>query len=89
MSHLSTHILDATSGGPAVDVEVELRDADGAVIASGRTDDDGRLALGPDTLPDGDYTVAFATGAYFARHEVARTGSCASSATPRGMRSPI
>lgn len=50
---------------------MELRDADGAVIASGRTDDDGRLALGPDTLPDGDYTVAFATGAYFARHEVA------------------
>jgi 5-hydroxyisourate hydrolase len=41
------------------------------VIASGRTDEDGRLALGPDTLEPGTHTLTFATGDYFAARGVA------------------
>ena len=62
MSHLTTHILDATAGTPASGVEVTLHDGAGSVIASGRTDEDGRLALGPDTLEPGTHTLTFATG---------------------------
>lgn len=65
-SHLTTHILDATSGTPASAVEVSLSTASGEELARGLTDDDGRLALGPEVLPPGDYALAFATGAYFA-----------------------
>ena len=64
-THLTTHILDATSGGPAVGVAVTLTDAAGAQWG-GVTDDDGRLGLGPDVLAPGDYALVFATGFYFA-----------------------
>ena len=64
-SHVTTHILDATEGTPAAGIQVSLTRPNGAPIASGGTDDDGRLALGPDTLPAGDYTLTFATGSYF------------------------
>jgi 5-hydroxyisourate hydrolase len=66
MSHLTTHILDGATGRPAADVEVALRDAEGVVVASGRTGTDGRLALGPDALEAGVYALEFQTGAYFA-----------------------
>jgi len=66
MSHLTTHILDATAGVPATGVAVTLAGPDGAALASGQTDADGRLALGPDALESGDYTLTFATGPYFA-----------------------
>ncbi len=66
-SHLTTHILDATSGMPAVGVEVILAAASGQELARGLTDADGRLELGPEELPPGDYELAFATGAYFAK----------------------
>ncbi len=65
-AHLTTHILDATSGTPAVGVEVGLAALGGGEIARGMTDDDGRLALGPPTLPAGDYSITFRTGAWFA-----------------------
>ncbi len=65
MPHLTTHILDATSGTPATGVPVVLRDLAGAEIARGQTDADGRLGLGPDQLEVGDYTLTFATGLYF------------------------
>lgn len=65
-AHVTTHVLDATTGTPAVGVAVSLGDASGDTIAAGVTDSDGRLALGPSRLPAGDYTVSFATGAYFA-----------------------
>lgn len=71
MSHLTTHILDATAGTPASGVEVTLHDGAGAVIASGRTDEDGRLALGPETLEPGTHTLTFSTGDYFAARGVA------------------
>ncbi|PZU46990.1 MAG: hydroxyisourate hydrolase [Microbacterium sp.] len=66
MPHLTTHILDAVRGVPAAGVDVTLADAAGIRIASGRTDADGRLGLGPETLEPGDYALTFATGAYFA-----------------------
>lgn len=69
MSHLTTHILDATAGAPATDVAVTLQRHLGGggveVIAEGFTDADGRLALGPDALEPGMYALTFATGAYF------------------------
>ncbi|WP_336633346.1 MULTISPECIES: hydroxyisourate hydrolase [unclassified Microbacterium] len=70
MSHVTTHILDATAGVPAADVTVRLSGPDGATLAEGRTDADGRLALGPDVLDPGDHALTFATGAYFAARGV-------------------
>lgn len=64
-SHLTTHILDATGGTPATGVDVSLTGPDGTPVARGATDDDGRLALGPESLPPGNYTLTFATGSYF------------------------
>lgn len=69
-SQLTTHVLDAMTGAPAAGVDVALRSADGAVLARGTTNDDGRLALGPDHLSEGSYELTFATGAYFAAHGV-------------------
>ncbi|WP_261784253.1 hydroxyisourate hydrolase [Curtobacterium sp. TC1] len=42
--HLTTHVLDATSGTPAVGVGLTLSTVDGAVVATGTTDADGRAA---------------------------------------------
>lgn len=64
MTHLTTHVLDAAAGTPAVGVEIVLTGPAGE-IARGLTDADGRLALGPERLEDGDHTLTFATGAYF------------------------
>jgi len=75
MTHVTTHILDAATGRPAVGVRVALAAASGdsvlaevpgAIIAHGVTDADGRLAIGPDELAPGDYTLTFLTGEYFA-----------------------
>jgi len=43
MTQISTHVLDATSGLPAAGVPVTLTGADGAAMAEGVTDDDGRI----------------------------------------------
>jgi 5-hydroxyisourate hydrolase len=40
---LSTHVLDAAAGRPAAGVPVRLETQDGTVLATGRTDDDGRI----------------------------------------------
>lgn len=69
MTHLTTHVLDAVTGAPARDVTVVLTRA-GGPLAEGRTDADGRLALGPDALEPGDYALTFDTGAYFAARGV-------------------
>ena len=68
MSHLTTHILDATAGVPAVGVAVSLSrwiDEGFEPVADALTDADGRAALGPDVLAPGMYTITFGTGAYF------------------------
>jgi 5-hydroxyisourate hydrolase len=67
MSHITTHVLDATAGRPAAGVGVTLAAADGTTIASGVTNDDGRVAdLGPERLDPGVYRIDFGTGDYFA-----------------------
>ena len=69
---LSTHVLDATSGKPAAGVGVLLesfRDGGWAEVATGLTDDDGRLKEWlPGDLPGvGMHRLLFDTGAYFTR----------------------
>lgn len=71
MPHITTHVLDAVRGVPAAEVDVTLSTDDGAAVAAGRTDADGRLGLGPDVLEPGDYALTFATGAYFAANGTA------------------
>ena len=68
---LSTHVLDATAGRPAVGVTVRLesRTGDGwREVATGSTDDDGRLRdwLPAGTPGTGVHRLVFDTGAYFA-----------------------
>lgn len=69
MTRLTTHVLDGSAGIPASGVDVTLLDGAGVVVAVGRTDADGRLALGPDDLSAGTYALVFATGAYFAARD--------------------
>ncbi|HYJ67825.1 MAG TPA: hydroxyisourate hydrolase [Nocardioidaceae bacterium] len=67
MSTVTTHVLDSARGRPASGVGVRLESADGAEIAAGRTDADGRIAdLGPSDLAAGAYRLVFNTGGYFA-----------------------
>ncbi|WES63701.1 hydroxyisourate hydrolase [Microbacter sp. GSS18] len=73
MTHLTTHILDASIGLPAPGVVVSLarHGADGTeAVAEGVTDADGRLALGPELLTPGTYALTFGTGAYFGHRGV-------------------
>jgi len=66
VSHVTTHVLDAALGRPAVAVAVALY-AGAELIAEGVTDTDGRVSdLGPESLPAGEYRVVFETGVYFA-----------------------
>ena len=41
---LSTHVLDAATGRPAVDIPVRLEDQYGTVLTAGQTDSDGRIS---------------------------------------------
>ena len=69
MSQVTTHVLDAAFGTPAVGVGVGLdrQTHDGwSEVASGATDADGRIPeLGPARLESGVYRLTFATGDYF------------------------
>lgn len=60
---VSTHVLDTTTGRPAVGMAVELT-GPGGRVASGVTDTDGRIP-GFARVPAGRYTAVFATGDYF------------------------
>ncbi|MEU7630520.1 hydroxyisourate hydrolase [Nocardia sp. NPDC049220] len=69
MSTLSTHVLDAVSGQPAIGVAVTLyRQAQ--QLDSGVTDADGRVGELGRSLARGTYRLVFDTGAYFARRDV-------------------
>ncbi|MCX6469564.1 hydroxyisourate hydrolase [Williamsia herbipolensis] len=70
MSTLSTHVLDAVAGLPAVGVAVSLTGAGGDQIATGTTDSDGRIAALAEGLEAGVYRITFDTGAWFAEHGV-------------------
>jgi 5-hydroxyisourate hydrolase len=68
---LSTHVLDAVSGTPAVGVQVTLLDAAGTSRAAARTDADGRVAQLASGLEPGTYRVRFDTAGYFAARATA------------------
>jgi 5-hydroxyisourate hydrolase len=61
MATLSTHVLDTASGRPAAGVGVSL-EKDGAVIARGVTDADGRVAQLAGLLNPGRYRLIFELG---------------------------
>jgi 5-hydroxyisourate hydrolase len=66
MSGVSTHVLDAVSGTPAVGIAVALFRGSDDEIARAITDSDGRvpqLLAGPVEL--GPYRLLFDTGGYF------------------------
>jgi 5-hydroxyisourate hydrolase len=70
-SHITTHVLDAVSGRPAVGVRVTLESTrpDGSWIEldDGATDADGRITrLGPEVVEIGHYRLRFDTGTFFA-----------------------
>ncbi|WP_353807214.1 hydroxyisourate hydrolase [Agromyces sp. SYSU T00194] len=68
-SHVTSHVLDATTGRPAPGVGVRLEASDAVgwrTVGTGITDADGRVGtLGPEQLPAGRYRVVFDTAAYF------------------------
>ena len=70
MNTLSTHVLDAVTGTPAVGVAVTLTDTAGASMAAAQTDDDGRVATLSGDLAAGTYRLHFDTGSYFATKNV-------------------
>lgn len=66
MATLSTHVLDTASGRPASGVAVSL-EKDGAVIARGVTDGDGRIAQLAGPLQPGCYRLVFELEGQFFR----------------------
>ncbi len=66
---LSTHVLDAVTGRPAVGVAVSLSRS-GNEIAAGVTDDDGRIGALAADLPAGVYRLRFDTADYFSAQGV-------------------
>ena len=62
---LSTHVLDTSTGKPASGVRVRLEtQRDSRVIASAKTDADGRIAELAQGLEPGVYRIVFETGEY-------------------------
>jgi 5-hydroxyisourate hydrolase len=71
MMEISTHVLDATSGAPAAGVPVALTGADGAAMAEGVTDDDGRIGHLHTGELSGVCRLRFDTATYFAAKGIA------------------
>jgi 5-hydroxyisourate hydrolase len=71
-SPITTHVLDTSTGQPAVGVAVTLHRASDPerweLLAQSSTDADGRITdlLAPGSLEPGIYRVRFATAPYFA-----------------------
>ena len=66
MASLSTHVLNTATGRPASGVSVTL-EKDGAVVARGVTDADGRIRELAPSLGRGRYRLAFDLGGPFFR----------------------
>lgn len=66
MATLSTHVLDTASGRPASGVAVSL-EREGAVVARGVTDGDGRVAQLAGSLEPGRYRLIFELDGRFFR----------------------
>ncbi|MGK8520851.1 hydroxyisourate hydrolase [Nocardia asteroides] len=69
MSTLSTHVLDAVLGAPAVGVTVTLYRQEWR-LDWGETDINGRIGALGEALEPGTYRLVFDTGAYFAGRDV-------------------
>lgn len=72
MSPITTHILDIAAGKPAAGVAVRLErqgnDSQWCALATGATNEDGRvpeLLADDHSLESGVYRITFDTGAYF------------------------
>jgi 5-hydroxyisourate hydrolase len=65
MSTLSTHVLDAALGVPAVALDVMLYDEQGRRVTEATTDEDGRVRFDLE-LGAGTHGLVFNTGGYFA-----------------------
>jgi 5-hydroxyisourate hydrolase len=63
---LSTHVLDAMTGLPAVGVRVRLQAPGEQLLAELSTDTEGRIREGFPALSPGVHRLVFDTGAYFA-----------------------
>ena len=63
---LSTHVLNAVTGKPAIGVEVSLADDAGEILATAATDADGRVTSLAAHLASGIYRLRFDTRGYFA-----------------------
>ena len=64
-TNLTTHVLDAASGRPAVGVAVRLEDLSGTVLGRGHTNDDGRIKHMVDApVGPGSYRLVFDTASY-------------------------
>lgn len=68
---ITTHVLDTAAGRPGRAIAIELERADAGAwhpVASGTTDDDGRLRTltPPGPLATGIYRLRFHTGPYLA-----------------------
>lgn len=64
---ISTHVLDTAQGRPAAGIDVALQ-RDGALVARGTTDADGRIRELARDLAPGTYSLVFeARGAFFER----------------------
>jgi 5-hydroxyisourate hydrolase len=73
---ITTHVLDIGRGVPAADVDVTLdvrRAGEWLRVASGRTDDRGRILslVDPAAAQVGRYRLTFDTGPYQKRHGIA------------------
>lgn len=69
MSTITTHVLDTSTGKPAVGIRVTL-ERDSSLIGSSVTDEDGRcrdLLQHGSSLGEGDYRLTFAVADYFDR----------------------
>lgn len=66
MAQISTHVLNAVTGRPAVGVPVTLSDADGLLLAESSTDSDGRVSDLYTGELSGIHRLRFDTAAYFA-----------------------
>ena len=63
--HVTTAVRVLSGGRPARGGAGRLESADGEVLASGATDEDGRVGtLGPARLASGTYLLRFSTGDY-------------------------
>ncbi len=65
MARLSTHVLDAGSGGGRAGTVVTVHDADGALVGEGTTDGDGRITALADGIARGRYRITWRTGGRF------------------------